>query len=69
MGISCSSIWYKGGIRFVGCWVCMDAVVMEDDMEVIDRDDWSEEEEVSLGGGKYVDDGKWCVRVFLNQDE
>ena len=47
----------------------MDAVVMEDDMEVIDRDDWSEEEEVSLGGGKYVDDGKWCVRVFLNQDE
>ena len=40
-------------------------VMMEDDVEVIDSEDWSEEEEVSLDGGKYVGDGKWCGRVFL----
>ena len=43
----------KGGIRFIGCWVCMDVVMVGDDVEVVDREDWSEEEEVSLGGGKY----------------
>ena len=36
----------------------MDVVVMGDDVEVIDREDCSEEEEVLLGGGKYVGDGK-----------
>ena len=69
IGILCSSIWYKGDIRFVGCWVYIDVVVMGDDVEVKDREDWSEEEEVSLGGGKYFGDGKWCGRVFWNQDE
>ena len=63
--ILCSSIWYKGGIRFVGRGVCMDVVVMGDDVEVIDKGDYSEEEEVLLGGGKYVGDGKWCSRVFF----
>ena len=48
----------KVGISFVRRWVCMDVVVMGDDVEVIDREDCSEEEEVSLGGGKYVGDGK-----------
>ena len=43
----------------------MDVVVMGDDVEVMDREDWSEEEEMSLGGGKYVGDDKWCGRVFL----
>ena len=41
----------KGGISFIGCWVCMDVLVMGDDMEDIDREDWSEEEEVLLRGG------------------
>ena len=31
---------------------------MGDDVEVKDREDLSEEEEVSLGGGKYFGDGK-----------
>ena len=36
----------------------MDLVVMGDDVEVIDSEDWSEEEEVSLDEGNYVGDGK-----------
>ena len=48
----------KVGISFVRRWVCMDVVVMGDDVEVIDREDCSEEEEVLLGEGKYVGDGK-----------
>ena len=47
----------------------MDVVVMGDNVEIIDGEDWSEEEEISLGGGKYVGDDKWCGRVFFNQDE
>ena len=54
IGILCSSIWYKEDIRFVGCWVYIDVVVMGDDVEVIDRDDWREEEEVLLGGGNML---------------
>ena len=47
----------------------MDLVVMGDDVKSIDSKDWSEEEEVSLDGGKYVGDGKLCGPVFLNQEE
>ena len=36
----------------------LDVFVMGDDVEVIDGEDCSEEEEVLLGEGKYVGDGK-----------
>ena len=55
----------KGGIGYVVRWVCMDLVVMEDDVEFIDSEDWSEEEEVSFDGGKYVGDSKLCRHVFF----
>ena len=54
----------KGSISFVGRCVCMDLVQMGDDVEVIHSKDWSEENEVSLDGGKYVGDDKLCGRVF-----
>ena len=70
MGINYSSIYgINGGISCVVRWVCMDLVVMGDDVKSIDSKDWSEEEEVSLDGGKYVGDGKLCGPVFLNQEE
>ena len=47
----------------------MDLVVMGDDVEGIDSEDWSGEEEVSLDGGKYVGYGKVCCRFFFNQEE
>ena len=54
----------KGGISFVRRWVCMSLFVMGDDVEVIDNEDWSEEEKASLDGGKYVGGDKLCGRIF-----
>ena len=42
---------------------------MVGDVEEIDFEDWTEDEEVSFGGGRYIGVGKLFGLVFLNQEE
>ena len=55
----------KEVIDLVLCWICIHIIVLVGDVEEIDFEDWSEEEEVSLGGGRYVGVGKLFGLVFF----
>ena len=52
-------------IDLVVCWIGIDIIVLVGDVEEIDCEDWSEEKEVSLDGGRYVGVGKLIGLVFF----
>ena len=46
-------------------WIGVNIFVLKGDVEEIDFEDWTDEEEVSLGGGRYIGIGKLFGLIFF----